>query len=136
MARRSEQAIYSHDCLKHGMEKKARLNNHWTFLIICHNHRIIPRGLTVKLPTSISNTSNIASKASFALFRIVIRNTRSKKVCISEEIDTSTQQLCEVLTVQQWQQGAKRLPQSGREKAKLDRSTSSTDYTCRSMDEV
>ena len=90
--------------LKHGMEKKARLSNHLTFLIRCRNHQIVPRGLTVKLPTSISNTSNIASKASFALLRRVIRNTRSKKVWISEEIDTYSKQLREVLTDHQWQQ--------------------------------
>ena len=89
--------------LKHGMEKRARLRNHLTFLIRCRNHQIIPRGLNIKLPTSIRNTHNIATKASFALLRRLIRNTRSKKVTILKEIDTCSEQLRKVLTETQWQ---------------------------------
>ena len=79
----------------------ARLRNHLTFLIRCRENHVIPKGLSVTLPLASKSSLQIEHQTSLALLRQLIRDNRSKKVRISRDINTYTQQLAEVTTEEQ-----------------------------------
>ena len=90
--------------LKHACEKRARNNNHLTFLLRCRKNHLIPNGLQVKLPVQSQKSDRIVQRTSEALCRERIAEARATKVRIERRIDTLRCQLTNSLDEEQWKQ--------------------------------
>ena len=89
------QAAYK---MKLSMEKLARWKNHLTFMIKCRNHKLVPKGFRVNLPSKSKKGRRIADRTGLALMREQIKTVRVNKITTSRKIDSLRQQLAELTT--------------------------------------
>lgn len=88
--------------LVHDRERRARYNNHLTFLLRCRRHHLIPNGLRARSLVHSAKSERIVQRASIALLRERIEVSRTTKVRIERCIDTSEDRLKTTLSKTQW----------------------------------
>ena len=100
---RSEQATTTLSYrLKHAQKKLARLKNHLTFLIRCRENQVIPVGLRITAPVITPRAQLIVRRASLALLRELICETRDKKRRIEKEVEIHNSNLRGTLDPDNW----------------------------------
>ncbi len=100
---RSEQATTTLSYrLKHAQKKLARLKNHLTFLIRCRENQVIPVGLRITAPVITPRAQLIVRRASVALLRELICETRDKKRRIEKEVEIHNSNLRGTLDQDNW----------------------------------
>ena len=67
-------------------QKLARMTNHLTFLYRCRDLKLVPPGLTLKLPVNSRRAQKIAKRVGHELVRDRIQNNRWKKHQLQSEI--------------------------------------------------